>query len=138
MAKMFKGISATYSAVAAAKSSTQSVFDEFKMAAAAATVAANGEQKTKGPVACTPEERQELDLFEKVEAEIDKFGEDEEADEQAVCFVIVAPVGTKTPCLKKPFFHVHSLSWCIQQIKVLNTNNLHGWCAKKFCLSPIN
>uniref|UniRef100_A0A5K3FPJ7 RTN4 protein n=1 Tax=Mesocestoides corti TaxID=53468 RepID=A0A5K3FPJ7_MESCO len=76
MAKMFKGISATYSAVAAAKSTTQSVFDEFKVAAAAS--------KPKTPVVCTPEERQELELFEKVEAEIDKFGESEEPDEAAL------------------------------------------------------
>ncbi|KAM7540314.1 hypothetical protein Aperf_G00000025701 [Anoplocephala perfoliata] len=87
MEKMFQGIAATYNAVTASKSTTQSVFEEFKVAAAqsAATTAAikaaagiTSMAKPKLPVICTPEERKELELFERVEAEIDKFGEDEE------------------------------------------------------------
>lgn len=85
MEKMFRGISettaATYNAavaVNAVKSTTESVFDEFKLAAAVE------EKRHKVSVACTPEERQELDLFEKVEAEIDKFGDDVETNEKAV------------------------------------------------------
>lgn len=88
MEKMFQGIAATYNAVTASKSTTQSVFEEFKVAVAqsAATTAAIKAAagltpiltKPKIPVICTPEERKELELFERVEAEIDKFGEDEE------------------------------------------------------------
>ncbi|KAL5103606.1 hypothetical protein TcWFU_009454 [Taenia crassiceps] len=85
MEKMFQGINATYTAVTAAKCTTQSVFEEFKAAAAAAAASpstpaavAVPAAKVKAPIVCTPEERKELELFERVEAEINKFGEDEE------------------------------------------------------------
>ncbi|CDS36753.1 conserved hypothetical protein [Echinococcus multilocularis] len=85
MEKMFQGISATYTAVAAAKCTTQAVFEEFKAAAAAAAASPSAPAapfvptaKTKPAIVCTPEERKELELFEKVEAEVNKFGEDEE------------------------------------------------------------
>lgn len=85
MEKMFQGINATYTAVAAAKCTTQSVFEEFKAAAAAAAASPSTPAavvvptaKVKTPIVCTPEERKELELFERVEAEINKFAEDEE------------------------------------------------------------
>nr|CDS24513.1 hypothetical protein EgrG_000391500 [Echinococcus granulosus] len=85
MEKMFQGISATYTAVAAAKCTTQAVFEEFKVAAAAAAASPSAPAapfvptaKAKPAIVCTPEERKELELFEKVEAEVNKFGEDEE------------------------------------------------------------
>ncbi|VDM31415.1 unnamed protein product [Hydatigera taeniaeformis] len=85
MEKMFQGINATYTAVTAAKCTTQSVFEEFKAALAVAAASPSTptaipapSTKVKTPVVCTPEERKELELFERVEAEINKFGEDEE------------------------------------------------------------
>ncbi|VDO08279.1 unnamed protein product [Rodentolepis nana] len=90
--KMFQGIAATYNSMTSSKSTTQSIFEEFKAAAtqSAATTAAikavagmtAPTPKPASPINCTPEERQELQLFERVEAEIDKLGGD--GDEEAL------------------------------------------------------
>ena len=94
MEKMFQGIAAAYSSATACGTSTQSIFEEFKLAAAASAATttttvptgATGDSpalptsqlRSKAPVVCTPEEKKELELFERVEAEIDRLGDDEE------------------------------------------------------------
>ncbi|VUZ42387.1 unnamed protein product, partial [Hymenolepis diminuta] len=92
--KMFQGIAATYNVITSSKSTTQSVFEEFKAAAkqSAATTAAikaaagmTSPTKPASPIICTPEERKELELFERVEAEVDKL---EDGDEEALVNVL--------------------------------------------------
>lgn len=93
--KMFQGITATYNVITSSKSTTQSVFEEFKAAAtqSAATTAAikaaagmtTSPTKPASPIICTTEERKELELFERVEAEIDKL---EDGDEEAVSVMV--------------------------------------------------
>ena len=82
MEKMFQGINAAFAASTTTTTPTQAIFEEIKVAAAESPSPLL--LKAKSPIVCTPEEKKELELFERVEAEIDKFGEDEE---EAVSFL---------------------------------------------------